>query len=327
MTQDPLAFFFGREWNMVTTEDSLNFYFNGEAGKRRMRLAALRDPSRLAQLKPDRMVQPKIRKAFPDTAFWAADLVTDAAGKAQAKVEFPDSLTTWRATARGVATDAQVGTRVGAAINKTIVRKNLILRLAVPRFFVQGDEIMISALVHNYLATEKTVRVSLDFKGLDVLDGSTRDVHVLPRTEVRLDWRVRAQQVRNAAITGKALSDEESDALELELPVNIPGVKLSQARGGSLAAGSSAAFDLTFPDEGAARLAPAGHTHLSFDCRFALRRAGLPHHLPLRLRGTDHVELPAEYHGHAGGERTRPQGQPGYGGRAGEDPRRHRPTE
>src|ERR1700757_950612 len=124
---------------MVHTEDSLNYYFSGEAGKRRMRLAALRDASRLAQLKPDRMVQPKIRKAFPDTAFWAADLMTDTAGKAQAKVEFPDSLTTWRATARGVATDALVGTRVGAAITKSIVRKNLILRLAVPRFFVQGD--------------------------------------------------------------------------------------------------------------------------------------------------------------------------------------------
>ena len=140
------------------------------------------------------MVQPKIRKAFPDTAFWAADLVTDAAGKAQAKVEFPDSLTTWRATARGVTAD----TRVGSAITKTIVRKNLILRLAVPRFFVQGDEIVISALVHNYLTTEKTVRVSLDVKGLDVLDGATRDVRVLPRAEVTVDWRVRAQQVRSA---------------------------------------------------------------------------------------------------------------------------------
>src|ERR1035437_3362167 len=172
------------------------------------------------------MVQPKIRKAFPDTACWAADLVTDAAGKALAKVEFPDSLTTWRATARGVTVDTQVGTRVGtrvgAATLKTIVRKNLILRLAVPRFFVQGDEIMISALVHNYLATEKTVRVSLGLKGLDVLEGVTRDVRVLPRAEVRLDWRVRAQQVRNAVVTGKALTDEESDALELELPVNVP---------------------------------------------------------------------------------------------------------
>ena len=245
--QSPLAYFFSHDWNMVHTEDSLNFYFNGEAGKRRMRLAALRAPSRLAQLKPDRMAQPKIRKAFPDTAFWAADLVADASGRAQAKVEFPDSLTTWRATARGVTADTQVGTRVGAATLKTIVRKNLILRLAVPRFFVQGDEIMISAVVHNYLTAEKTVRVSLGLKGLDVLDGSTREVRVLPRGDVRLDWRVRAQQVRNAVITGKALSDEESDALELELPVNIPGVKLSQSRGGALAGGSSAAFDLTFP--------------------------------------------------------------------------------
>ena len=95
----------------MNTENSLNFYFNGEAGKRRMQLAQLRDPSRLAQLKPERMVQPKIRKAFPDTAFWAADLVTDAAGQAQAKVEFPDSLTTWRATARGVTPDTQGGRR------------------------------------------------------------------------------------------------------------------------------------------------------------------------------------------------------------------------
>ena len=169
-------------------------------------------------------MQPKIRKAFPDTAFWAADLVTDAAGHAQAKVDFPDSLTTWRATARGVTPD----TKVGAATLKTIVRKNLILRLAVPRFFVQGDEVVISALVHNYLANAKTARVSLDVKGLDMLDGATKDVEVPSRGEAKVDWRVRAQQVRSATLTGKALTDEESDALELDLPVNVPGVKLSR---------------------------------------------------------------------------------------------------
>src|SRR5205814_9759171 len=84
-------------------------------------------------------------------------------------------------------------------------------------------------------------------KGLDVIEGATRDVRILPRADVRLDWRVRAQQVRTAVITGKALTDEESDALELELPVNIPGVKLSQAKGGSLDAGAAALFELAFP--------------------------------------------------------------------------------
>ncbi|MDE3168323.1 MAG: alpha-2-macroglobulin, partial [Acidobacteriota bacterium] len=243
-TQDPLSFFFGHEWNRVRTEDSMNFYFSGEAGKRRMQLAQLRPPSRLAQLKPERLVQPKVRKAFPDTAFWAADLTTDAAGRARARVDFPDSLTTWRATARGVTAD----TRVGAAITKTIVRKNLILRLAVPRFFVQGDEVTISALVHNYLATQKTARVSLDMTGLDVLDGATRDVPVPSRGEVRVDWRVRAQKVQSATVTGKALTDEESDALELTLPINTPGVKLGESRGGVAAAGQTAVFDLAFPD-------------------------------------------------------------------------------
>ncbi len=53
-----------------------------------MQLAELRPASRLAQLKPERLVQPKIRKAFPDTAFWSAQLVTDSGGHAHAKVSF-----------------------------------------------------------------------------------------------------------------------------------------------------------------------------------------------------------------------------------------------
>ena len=130
------------------------------------------------------------------------------------------------------------------------MRKNLILRLAVPRFFVQGDEVVISALVHNYLTEAKTARVSLDVTGLDVLEGATKDVQIPSRGEAKVDWRVRAKQVRSATVTGKALTNEESDALELELPVNVPGVKLSQARGGSLAArAAAAAFDLTFPEK------------------------------------------------------------------------------
>ncbi|HKE28200.1 MAG TPA: alpha-2-macroglobulin family protein, partial [Bryobacteraceae bacterium] len=242
-TLNILGFFFDREWNRVVTSTSLSYYFHGEAGKRRMRLAELRPPSRLAQLKPERLAAPKIRKAFPDTAFWAADVVTDVAGKASAKVEFPDSLTTWRATARGVTPD----TKVGAATLKTTVRKNLILRLGVPRFFVQGDEVVISALVHNYLTTGKTVHVSLEASGLDIVEGATRDVQVLSRSEAKVDWRVRAKQVRSVTITGKALTDEESDALQLDLPVNVPGVKLSQSGAGSFNGGGEASFDLTFP--------------------------------------------------------------------------------
>jgi uncharacterized protein YfaS (alpha-2-macroglobulin family) len=244
-TPDILSFFFGREWNTVYTGTSLEYFFSGEAGKRRMRLASLRPPSKLAQLKPERLVKPKVRKVFPDTAFWSADIVTDANGKAVAKVTFPDSLTTWRATARGITPD----TKVGAGTLKTIVRKNLILRLAVPRFFVQGDEIVLSALVHNYLTTEKTARVSLKVDGLDVMSGQTQDVRIPSRGEAKVEWRVRAKPVRTAKVYGEALTDEESDALELDLPVNPPGVKLALAKGGSLSGSTSTAFALTYPPQ------------------------------------------------------------------------------
>jgi uncharacterized protein YfaS (alpha-2-macroglobulin family) len=245
MTPDPVYFFFANSWDRVATEDSLEFYFNGESGKRKMRLADIRPGSRLAQLKPDRLVQPKIRKAFPDTAFWAADIATDSNGHARAKIDFPDSLTTWRATARG----ASVNTEVGSATLKTIVRKNLMVRLVAPRFFVQGDEVVISAIVHNYLTNGKKAHVTLDASGLDVVSGGAQDVDVASRGEAKVDWRVRAKQARSASITVKALTNEESDGLQQDIPVTPPGVEMAQARGGSLADGGAASLSFTFPDK------------------------------------------------------------------------------
>jgi alpha-2-macroglobulin len=243
-TPDVLNFFYGRDWDTVVTANSLVFYFAGEAGRRRMRLAELRRPSQLAQLKPERLVQPKIRKAFPDTAFWAADVTTDESGRAKATVAFPDSLTTWRATARGVAP----GDRFGGAVLKTIVRKNLIVRLAAPRFFVQGDEVVLSGVVHNYLTSAKKARVSVSLAGLDLISGSaTQDVDVASRAEAKIDWRVKAEAIRSAKITAQALTDEESDALEIELPIHPPGISVRQARGGSIGGSGVASFSLSFP--------------------------------------------------------------------------------
>jgi alpha-2-macroglobulin len=239
-------FFYATVYDRVSTEASLSYYFNGEAGKKQMFLAwQSKSRTALAQLKPgEALVEPKVRKDFPDTALWLADVRTDANGRAHAELNFPDSLTTWRATVRGVTAD----TKVGSATDRVIVRKNLMVRLAVPRFFRQGDEVVVSTIVHNYLATSKTVRVSLALKGLDILDGQTREIEVPSRGEAKLDWRVRAQSVSEADLLAKALTNEESDALELTLPVIPFGVKLSDAKSGSiLAADASDDVTITLP--------------------------------------------------------------------------------
>ena len=246
--QDILKFFYGRGGNQVSTDSSLSYYFHGEAGKRRMQLARVRPLGPLAQLKPERLIEPNVRKAFPDTIYWVADLRTDASGRAQAQVTFPDALTTWRATARGVTAD----TKVGSAVHKTVVRKNLILRLAVPRFFTEGDELVIPALVHNYLASEKQVRVSLATQGLNLIEGGTRDVTVASKGQAQVDFRVRAPAAGQAVLLGKALTGQESDALELTLPILPYGVKLALAKAGSLAQPQAQTeIELEFPPEAA----------------------------------------------------------------------------
>src|SRR5262249_49142421 len=151
------GFFYGSVGNRVGTESSLNFHFYGEAGTKPIMLAGefSSRSRRLAQLKPsESLAQPKVRKLFPDTALWLAEVRTDASGRAQAQLNFPDSLTTWRATVRGATMD----TKVGSAVNRVIVRKNVMVRLAVPRFFRQGDDVTVSTIVHNYLTSDKTAQ-------------------------------------------------------------------------------------------------------------------------------------------------------------------------
>lgn len=219
---DILNVFYGRTWNRVGTDTSMEYYFYGEAGKRRMQLAQIRDRKSRAQLKPDKLVEPKIRKNFPDTAYWIADLKTGSDGRASTEVTFPDSLTTWRATARGVTED----TKVGGAVQRTIVRKNLMVTMATPRFFTEADEVTVPVLVRNYTAGELKVKVSLDAQGVQILSGATSEITVAPKGEGRVDYKLRANAVDKVVLTAKALTTQESDALELTFPVEPYGLKL-----------------------------------------------------------------------------------------------------
>ena len=243
-TPDIVKTFFGKEWSRVSTDSSLSYYFQGEAGKRRMQLAAIRPFRPRAQLKPDRLVEPKVRKAFPDTAFWSAVVRTDAAGRAEVRLTYPDALTTWRATVRGITAD----TKVGNVINKVIVKKNLLIRLSTPRFFRQGDTMTVTAIAQNLLPSEKKVRLSLEAKGLEMVEGGARDVTVPSRGTATVDYRVRVSNSSEAVVLGKALTDEESDALELTIPVIPFGVRMSQSRGGAISQGAAGAdAEIEFP--------------------------------------------------------------------------------
>ncbi len=236
MSGNIVASFYPKHNIYLNPQSSFEFYFSGRAGLNSPLLAsaAMFHP-RLAQVKPGSdLVVPKVRKAFPDTAYWNPTVRTGPDGHARVEFNFPDALTTWRTTIRGMTDDG----KAGGVVTRVLVRKNLIVRLAAPRFFRQGDEVTLRVIAHNYLETEKDVTFALDVAGLEVLNGQSQKVSIPAKGENFVEWRMKAHTTGNAVLTAKALTNEESDALEMTLPVLPFGVKQRAAGSGVVYSGN-----------------------------------------------------------------------------------------
>ena len=102
-----------------------------------------------------------VRSEFADLVKWVGAVETDERGEAVIELEMPDNLTTWKVKTWAVGH----GTRVGEGEAEIITSKDLIVRLQAPRFFIESDEVTLSAVVHNYHEEAKEVAVSLELDG------------------------------------------------------------------------------------------------------------------------------------------------------------------
>jgi uncharacterized protein YfaS (alpha-2-macroglobulin family) len=207
------------------------------------------------------LVQPTIRTKFADTALWVGSLATNEKGETEVALDMPENLTTWRVKVWGMGH----GTKVGQGEAEVVTRKDLIVRLQAPRFFVEKDEVVLSANVHNYLKTKKTVQVALELPGKELTlighnapavgqasgltgpandadssggprqaTGLTYEVEIPAGEERRVDWRVKVVREGEAAVRMKALTDEESDAVEQKFPVYVHGMLKMDSFSGAL---------------------------------------------------------------------------------------------
>ena len=214
--------FYGTRYNSVATHLSISYSFIGYAGDKPMDLAKNKPSYQLADFKNSGdQVQPMIRKDFRDTAFWQPSAVTGADGRATVKFRLPDNLTTWRATARGVTNDLKVGVKT----SKVIARKDVILRLETPRFITQGDTVTLSGVVHNYLKEAKSTQISISVSGANLIGSEQQTVTIDKQGEHRVDWQISAPQTGQVLLLAKALTNTESDAVELTLDVVPRGVR------------------------------------------------------------------------------------------------------
>jgi uncharacterized protein YfaS (alpha-2-macroglobulin family) len=193
-------------------------------------------------------VQPTVRKNFADTAFWAASLTTNQDGIAEISLTMPENLTGWKVKAWAMGH----GTKVGQGEAEVVTKKDLLVRLQAPRFFVQKDEVVLSANVHNYLKTAKDVKVALELGGgtLVPMSSTLETVRVPAAGEKRVDWRVKVQSEGEAVVRVKALTDEESDAMEMRFPSYVHGMLKTDSFAGVIRPDKdSAGVVLTVPEE------------------------------------------------------------------------------
>ena len=199
----------------------------------------------------------QVRSDFRSTILWQPDVKTDGNGVATVKVKYPDSLTTWQATARVATTGNQFG--IGNASTRT--KQPLIVRLQAPRFFVVGDQVTVSAVINNNTDQAMQVASSLTAEGLTVsglvvdgkpVKGEHSPIEVKPGAEARVDWLVAVTEAREAKLKVEARASDGSskyaDAMEKTFTVYEHGIEKFISRSGKMRS-DSVAIKLDIPKE------------------------------------------------------------------------------
>ncbi len=193
-------------------------------------------------------VKVTVRSEFADLVKWVGALETDEKGEAVIDLEMPDNLTTWKVKTWAVGQ----GTRVGEGSAELIVSKDLLIRLQAPRFFVEGDEVVLSGIVHNYHEEAKEVEVSLELDGgtVEAVGGLSSVVVIPAGGEKRVEWKVVAKAEGEVTVRMKAVASDDADAMEKVFPVYVHGMEKTDSWSRAIAPeGHSAKIEFEVPEK------------------------------------------------------------------------------
>jgi uncharacterized protein YfaS (alpha-2-macroglobulin family) len=149
-----------------------------------------------------------VRQDFPDTAFWQANLSTDANGQATVEIPLPDNLTTWRLSSKAVTVD----TLVGQNSVDIITTLPLLVRPVTPRFLTVGDVVELGAIVNNNTGDELETAVSLEATGVILSGPDTQTITVPANGQMLVRWPVTVENVTGVDLTFRVAGGEYSDA-------------------------------------------------------------------------------------------------------------------
>ncbi|MBS2026748.1 MAG: hypothetical protein JST54_02490 [Deltaproteobacteria bacterium] len=172
----------------------------------------------------------RVRSYFPETLFWAPEVVTDEKGDATVEVPGADSITTWRAAVTASSADGRIGTGQAALQ----VFQDFFVDIDMPPVLTVGDEVEIPLAVHNYLDHPETV--TLEIEQADWLSSSApRDykLSLKPGEVAGISYRFTATKFGpQQGLTVYAIGPHGKDAVRREVEVRPAGVAFDQVQNG-----------------------------------------------------------------------------------------------
>lgn len=180
----------------------------------------------------------QLRTNFADCIKWCGTLRTDEEGNVAVPVDMPDNLTTWKAAAWVITS----GLQVGQASAEFLTTKDFMVSMQAPRFFVEKDVVMLSALVRNRTDKAVRARVSISLKdgclellpadaaavkGLaaDTDNSAAREVDVPAQGQAVVNWWTSAIREGTATVAMEAAAGSTGDAMQMNFPVLVHGMK------------------------------------------------------------------------------------------------------
>lgn len=182
----------------------------------------------------------KARTDFATSAGWYPALSGHIGARLTQPLSLKDSLTSWKATA----TVVTPGPHLGQGAGHIRAAKALMVRLQAPRFFVEGDEVTLSAVVESHLAKAADVDVTISAPGFKPLSDARRVVRVEPEQVLRVDAKFKVVELGERLVRAQVKGGGASDAMEWKLPAFVHGSAQRQFFAGRLDDTFGFEFDL-----------------------------------------------------------------------------------
>ncbi|MGD9148365.1 MAG: alpha-2-macroglobulin family protein, partial [Anaerolineae bacterium] len=159
---------------------------------------------------------PRLRQYFPETLYWAPEVLTDEGGYVSLQIPMADSITTWRLTALASTQDG----RLGSTTRGVRVFQDFFVDIDLPVALTQGDEISIPIGVFNYLPGAQQVRLVIEPEDWFELTGPGEQTLTIAANDIEVVYLpIRVLKFGRQGFQVTAWGEKMSDAIRREVNV------------------------------------------------------------------------------------------------------------